>query len=75
MLLFQIDICSHCIKFFFRQLVAKEDGSLLKEGDILKMPKLANTLQKIAEDPFTFYNGSLANDIVNDIAEEGSFFQ
>ena len=39
------------------------------------MPKLANTLQKIAEDPFTFYNGSLANDIVNDIAEEGSFFQ
>ena len=35
------------------------------------MPKLADTLEKVAEDPFTFYNGSLANDTVNDIAEQG----
>ena len=56
---------------FFRQLIVKEDSSLLEEGDILKMPKLADTLEKIAEDPFTFYNGSLANDTVNDIAEQG----
>lgn len=44
-------------------------GELLKEGEILKLPKLAATLQKIAADPHTFYNGSLADDIAKDIQD------
>ena len=47
------------------------NGELLKEGDIIKRPKMAKTLRRIAEDEFTFYNGSLAQDIVKDIAEYG----
>ena len=49
----------------------KKDGSLIQEGDLLKNPKLAATLRRIADDPTTYYNGSLARDIVDDIAEYG----
>ena len=35
-------------------------------------PLLANTLQAIADDPFTFYNGSLAENITLDIKEAGN---
>ena len=55
-----------------RQLVENEDGSLKKKGDVLKNPKIADTLERIADDPFTFYNGSLAEDIVEDIKEQGT---
>ena len=38
-------------------------------GDTMFCQKLARTFRRIAEDPFTFYNGSLAADISADIAE------
>ena len=41
----------------------KSDGTLLQEGDLLVNPKLGATSRKIADDPFTFYNGSLAEDM------------
>jgi gamma-glutamyltranspeptidase / glutathione hydrolase / leukotriene-C4 hydrolase len=56
----------------FRELFVKEDGTLVQEGDLLKNPKLGATLRAIAEDPFTFYNGTLAADIVQDLSEYGS---
>ena len=49
----------------------KQDGSLVKEGDLLKNPKLARTLRRIAEDPMSFYNGSLAREIIDDINDRG----
>jgi len=49
----------------------KENGSLIQEGDLLKNPKLARTLQRIAADPMTYYNGSMAQEIVDDIADYG----
>ena len=55
----------------FSEIFVKEDGSLVQEGDIMTRPKMAVTLRKIADDPFTFYNGSLADDIVADIADYG----
>ena len=52
--------------------MTKSDGvTLLKEGDIVKLPKLAATMRQIADDPFTFYNGSLAADIAADIQDAG----
>jgi len=53
-------------------LFVKNNGSLVQEGDLLKNPKLAATLRRISDDPTTYYNGSLARDIVDDIAEYGT---
>ena len=49
----------------------KNDGSLIQEGNLLKNPKLARTFRRIAEDPMTYYKGSLAHEIVNDITDYG----
>lgn len=46
-------------------------GELYKKGEIIKLPKLARTFELIAEDPFAFYNGSLARNISLDIADGG----
>jgi len=53
--------------FPFRELLVKENGSLVQEGDLLKNAKLGATFRRIAADPQSFYNGSLAQDIVDDI--------
>jgi gamma-glutamyltranspeptidase/glutathione hydrolase/leukotriene-C4 hydrolase len=53
------------------ELFIKEDGTLITEGDLLKNPKLAITLSRIAADPHTFYNGTLADDIVADLSDYG----
>ncbi|CAG2106996.1 unnamed protein product [Medioppia subpectinata] len=42
-------------------------GNVYKSGEILKRPKLAETLEKIAKNPEEFYSGSIANDLINDI--------
>ena len=49
----------------------KADGSLKQEGDVIMNPKLGATFRRIAQDPHTFYNGSLARDIVQDITDRG----
>lgn len=45
---------------------------ILKENDIVKFPKLADTYQRIADGgPDVFYNGSMAQSIVEDIQAAG----
>ncbi|KFR09619.1 Gamma-glutamyltranspeptidase 1, partial [Opisthocomus hoazin] len=47
-------------------------GKILHEGDIIKMPKLANTYETIAsEGADAFYTGSLAKQIIDDIHSVG----
>ncbi|XP_032857317.1 glutathione hydrolase 1 proenzyme isoform X1 [Tyto alba] len=47
-------------------------GKILHEGDIIKMPKLANTYETIAsEGADAFYTGSLAKQIIDDIRSVG----
>ncbi len=36
------------------------------ENDKIKQPDLANTFETISEDPFSFYNGTLAEKIVEE---------
>ena len=38
------------------------------------MPKFADTLERIRNDPEGFYNGELAKDIVQDIKDGGGIF-
>ena len=40
-----------------RELLFNKDGELKKLGELLYMPKLAKTLQRIRDDPEGFYNG------------------
>eukprot|EP00096_Caligus_rogercresseyi_P005675 TRINITY_DN21648_c0_g1_i1.p1 TRINITY_DN21648_c0_g1~~TRINITY_DN21648_c0_g1_i1.p1 ORF type:complete len:484 (+),score=97.30 TRINITY_DN21648_c0_g1_i1:63-1454(+) len=46
-------------------------NDLLREGDIYRNPKLADTFEKIAQDPMGFYKGSLAESISREIKMEG----
>ncbi len=56
------------------EVFCDSDKNLLKENDIIRFPKLADTYKKIAEEgPDVFYNGSMAQDIVDDIQATGHF--
>ena len=48
-----------------------KDGNLKKLGEEITNPELAATLEKIRDNPHTFYNGSLAKDIEKDMEENG----
>ncbi|XP_041373230.1 glutathione hydrolase 1 proenzyme-like [Gigantopelta aegis] len=53
--------------------VNKKTGDVYKEGEIRRDPKLAKTLQIIADEGMqAFYNGSLTDDILSDINERDS---
>ena len=55
-----------------RELLVRNDGDLVKEGDILVNRKLAATLRMLANGSVEeFYNGSLTDDIVRDIQDAG----
>uniref|UniRef100_A0AAR2L9G7 Glutathione hydrolase n=1 Tax=Pygocentrus nattereri TaxID=42514 RepID=A0AAR2L9G7_PYGNA len=49
-----------------------KSGAILKENDTITFTKLADTYQEIADKgPDAFYNGSIAQNIVNDIRDAG----
>lgn len=46
--------------------------NILKENDVVRFPKLADTYQRIAEEgPDVFYRGSMAQSMVEDIQAAG----
>uniref|UniRef100_A0A673HHP5 Gamma-glutamyltransferase 5-like n=1 Tax=Sinocyclocheilus rhinocerous TaxID=307959 RepID=A0A673HHP5_9TELE len=54
------------------QLFQNEEGKLLKEGDIVRFEKLADTLEIIAEQGAdALYIGDIAKDLVSDIQSAG----
>ena len=48
-----------------------KDGEPRKEGETITDPIFAKTLTELAEDPFSFYNGSIAREMVKDIQSRG----
>ena len=56
---------------FCRKLLSKKGGYLV-EGDLLQNPELAKTLKNIQKHNITdFYEGKLAEQIVNDVQHAG----
>ena len=64
-------------KIYYSNLFTKEDNmTLLKEGDLLQRPELANTFKELAsgtpdEAVEYFYNSDFTDDIVDEINEFG----
>lgn len=54
-----------------RELFIKPDDLIYKEGDLMKRVALADTLEKIQNEPDTMYTGALAKDVVDDIKDFG----
>ncbi|XP_065104022.1 gamma-glutamyltransferase 1a [Paramisgurnus dabryanus] len=56
----------------FCEVFCDRNRNLLKENDIIRFSTLADTYEKIAEEgPDVFYNGSMAQNIVEDIQAAG----
>ncbi|CAH1800466.1 unnamed protein product [Owenia fusiformis] len=50
----------------------KEENRFLEAGDIMKREKFAETLEVISEDPHSFYNGTLATKIAEELKDMGA---
>ena len=56
----------------YSEIFLNSTGGLLREGDMMTRPKLAETYRKISlEGGDAFYRGDLADDIVADVTERG----
>ena len=61
-------VACHCL---FRSLLTVENGSTITEGTIIKRPAYAQTLKRIKNNPEDMYEGELAQDIIDDIKNNG----
>lgn len=51
--------------------IFQRDGNFYQEGEILRQPDLARTLERIAKNPDDFYRGSLARELSTTIQKGG----
>jgi gamma-glutamyltranspeptidase/glutathione hydrolase len=51
--------------------IFQRDGNFYKQGDVLKQPELARTLERIAKNPDDFYHGALAGEIAAAVQKGG----
>ncbi len=58
-------------KFPESRRIFQRDGNYYKQGEILRQPELARTLERIAADPEDFYHGKLAQELAADIQKGG----
>jgi gamma-glutamyltranspeptidase/glutathione hydrolase len=58
-------------KFPESRRIFQRDGNSYKQGEILRQPELARTLERIAADPDDFYHGKLARELAADIQKGG----
>ena len=58
-------------KFPESRRIFQRDGNLYQQGEVLKQPELANTLERIAKNPDDFYHGAMAQEIAAAIQKGG----
>ena len=61
----------HLGKFTESRRIFQRDGNYYKQGDILRQPELARTLERIAGDPDAFYHGAMARELAASIQKGG----
>ncbi|MHB1938635.1 MAG: gamma-glutamyltransferase [Acidobacteriaceae bacterium] len=58
-------------KFPASRRIFQRDGNFYRAGEIFRQPELAQTLERIAADPETFYHGAMARQIVAAVQKGG----
>ncbi len=58
-------------RFAESRRIFQRDGSYFKQGEILRQPELARTLERIAKDPDDFYHGAMARELAASIQKGG----
>jgi gamma-glutamyltranspeptidase / glutathione hydrolase len=58
-------------KFLESRRIFQRDGNYYKQGEVLRQPDLARTLERIAKNPDDFYHGALARELAASIAKGG----
>jgi len=61
----------HLSQFPESKRIFLRDGIYYQPGEILKQPELAHTLERLAQDPDTFYHGAMARELAAAIHEGG----
>jgi gamma-glutamyltranspeptidase/glutathione hydrolase len=58
-------------KFPDSRRIFQRNGNYFKQGEVLRQPELARTLERIAKDPDDFYHGAMARELVASIQKGG----
>src|ERR1700687_5227601 len=58
-------------KFPESRRIFQRNGNYYKQGEVLRQPELARTLERIAKDPDDFYHGAMARELVASIQKGG----
>ena len=61
----------HLQEFAESRRIFQRDGKFYEQGEILKQPELARTLERIAKNPDDFYHGDLARNLTAAIQKGG----
>ena len=61
----------HLSQFPESKRIFLRDGTYYQPGEILKQPELAHTLERLAQDPDTFYHGAMARELAAAIHQGG----
>ena len=59
-------------KFSESHRIFQRDGNYYKQGEILRQPELARTLERIAKDPDEFYHGAMAHELAASLQKGGA---
>jgi gamma-glutamyltranspeptidase / glutathione hydrolase len=63
---------SDLAKFPDSKRIFQRDGNHYKEGETFKQPELARTLDRIATDPDSFYRGTIAHELIDELKKGGA---
>ena len=58
-------------KFSDSKRIFQRDGNYFKQGEVLRQPELARTLERLAKNPDDFYHGAIARELAASVEKGG----